>query len=119
VGIPRKYRLTSGRLFGEVYKRGKMLKSPLFVVYYLPIEDGPKIGIVVSKKFGKAVRRNRLKRQIREIVRGHLPHLQDAVVILPRMKVKDVSFQEMKHVLDNMLEQVGRGDSSEVSEYSK
>ncbi len=91
-----------------------MLKSPLFVVYYLPIEHGPKVGIVVSKKFGKAVKRNKLKRQIREIVRGHLPHLKCAVVILPRMRVKEASFHEMKRMLDDMLEQVGGGECSEI-----
>jgi len=114
VGIARRYRLSSGRLFSEVYARGKMLKTPLFVVYYLPIKDGPKVGIVVSKRFGKAVQRNKLKRQIREIVRGHLPHLGDvAVVVLPRMKVKGADFHTMKSVLDEMLEEID-GGASEV-----
>jgi len=112
VGIARRYRLSSGRMFSEVYARGKMLKTPLFVVYYLPIVEGPKVGIVVSKRFGKAVKRNKLKRQIREIVRRHLPHLGDvAVVVLPRIKVTGVSFHDMKSVLDNMLRDIYGGNS--------
>ncbi len=88
-----------------------MLKSSLFVLYYLKnLSDIPKIGIVVSKKFGKAVKRNKIKRQIREIVRGHLPRLSGVVVILPRMKVKDVRFHEMKKVLDKMLSEVEKTD---------
>ena len=91
-----------------------MLKTPLFVVYYLPIENGPRVGIVVSKRFGKAVKRNKLKRQIREIVRGHLPHLGNvAVVVLPRMKVKGATFHQMKRVLDEMLGEI-YGGASEV-----
>ena len=103
MGIARKYRLTSRKLFKLVYEKGKMLKSRLFVVYFMPIDKEPKVAIVVSKRFGKAVRRNKLKRRIREVIRGHLPLLKHAIIVLPRMKAQNVSFWDLKKDLDSLL----------------
>lgn len=110
MGIARKYRLNSRKLFKMVYEEGKVLKSRLFVVYFVPIDKGPKVAIVVSKKFGKAVRRNKLKRRIREIIRRHLPLLSHAVIVLPRMKAKNVSFWDLKKDLDRLLSAIEKWD---------
>lgn len=53
--------------FGQVYKRGRFFVSKFLVLYILRNNTGRnRIGITISKKVGKSVRRNRVKRLIRE-----------------------------------------------------
>ena len=56
---------------------------------------GPRIGLTVPKALGKAVDRNRIKRRLREIVRGALPLLAGLpvdVVLHPKRSVLDADF---------------------------
>lgn len=112
MGIPKKYRLSSKRLFKRIYREGKVVKNHAFVIYCLRYGgDKPQVAIVVSKKFGKAVRRNKIKRRIREIVRGYLPLLSGyGVIILPRLPVIDMDFWQMKEALEPLLDKVVSGD---------
>ncbi len=112
VGIPKKYRLSSKRLFKRIYREGKVVKNQAFVIYCLRYgEDKPQVAIVVSKKFGKAVKRNKIKRRIREIVRGYLPLLSGyGIIILPRLPVVGMDFWQMKEALEPLLDKVVSGD---------
>lgn len=73
--------ITENREFSAVYKKGKNIVGVYLVLYYLKKEDHSKksiervacdefkYGITVSKKIGKAVKRNRAKRLIKESIR--------------------------------------------------
>jgi ribonuclease P protein component len=70
--FPRASRLCSRRLFLEIYERGQRASSQFFAVFGLPgVTDRSRLGITATKKFGHAVARNRIKRQVREIFRNH------------------------------------------------
>ncbi|MFP4225971.1 MAG: ribonuclease P protein component [Desulfobacterales bacterium] len=56
--------------FLSVSKSGKKLQDPYFIlIYQTGRTDRPRLGVTVSKRVGKAVTRNRLKRLIREFFR--------------------------------------------------
>ncbi len=56
--------------FRRIYARGKSAVSPTVVVYCRRNRlDHNRFGFTVSKKLGKAVVRNRVRRRLREIVR--------------------------------------------------
>lgn len=57
--------------FRRVYKSGKSLKNPAFVLCYRPSyqKGGIRIGFSVSKKIGHAVERNLTRRRLREACR--------------------------------------------------
>ena len=56
--------------FHRIYARGKSAVSPCVVIYCRKNRLGTnRFGFTVSKKLGKAVLRNRIRRRLREIVR--------------------------------------------------
>jgi len=60
--------------FQEIIHNKKVIHSPLFSIYkknYPQTYPQVKFGIAVKKSFGNAVERNKIKRQIRNIVDKH------------------------------------------------
>lgn len=67
--LNKKYRLTKNRYFQYIYKKGKKVYSKSLYIVYVPTKISPcKIGVVVSNKVGKAVKRNKVKRRIRAVL---------------------------------------------------
>lgn len=60
--------LKENRNFLRIIKKVDPFKYKGYVVYYEDSDDLFKFGISVSKKLGNAVVRNKIKRQIREII---------------------------------------------------
>ena len=82
------HRLRLPREFAAVYDaKVRESRGPL-TVYALPNELGhPRLGMSVSRKVGNAVRRNRIRRLIREsfrLLRHDLPKGYDLVVVVRR-----------------------------------
>lgn len=70
---PRSHRLLTKRDYDQVFKLGEKQVGRHFVCYTVRKEEpgDNKLGMVVSRKVGKAVVRNRVKRCIRECFRLH------------------------------------------------
>ncbi|MET0344459.1 MAG: ribonuclease P protein component [Polyangiales bacterium] len=71
--------------FRRLRDQGRRVHTRSFVLIIAPAEQSqPRLGITVSRQVGKAVRRNRVKRLVREVFRQHrdlLPPASDLVVI--------------------------------------
>lgn len=78
------YPLKKNHLFSRAYRKGKWVSSSTMVMYVLQgrEKDRTLLGITVSKKRGKAVVRNRVKRLIREAYRYYLPNLKNGKLIV-------------------------------------
>ncbi|UCF35951.1 MAG: ribonuclease P protein component [Acidobacteriota bacterium] len=65
-------RLRKRRQFLEVYERGDKVPAKFFFLYFLR-NDLPfdRLGVTASRRIGKPVVRNRIKRRLREIFRQH------------------------------------------------
>ncbi len=62
--------LTKNKEFHRVYSKGKYAASTTLVVNYINNRlDYTRIGITASKKVGNAVKRNRMRRLIKENIR--------------------------------------------------
>lgn len=95
--LPRHQRLRSNQDFQRVYRVGRSWAHPLLALNVLSRPGEQRVGISVSKKVGKAVQRNLVRRRLRELLRASLPHWKvgfDAVVVA-RASAADASYSEL------------------------
>jgi ribonuclease P protein component len=82
----------------RIYQEGKRVNSKNFITIFSRNQTGiQRLGITVTKKAGNAVKRNRIKRLLREFFRlnkDKLPGSHDIVIIvkneIPLLKYPDV-----------------------------
>ncbi|MGQ9510450.1 MAG: ribonuclease P protein component [Thermaceae bacterium] len=87
-------------------RRGRSGRGQLVVVRWLPRKDGVAVGIVVSKKVGKAVVRNKVRRRIRAILKGlHLPPAD--LVVIAEPKAAEAGFHQLARDLFQALKKSG------------
>lgn len=67
------------------------------------------MGIIISRKYGKAIDRNRAKRRIREICRELLSEMKtgNMVIINPTIEFKDQEYQISKGNIRLLFEEAG------------
>jgi ribonuclease P protein component len=86
--LQRRNRLSRSRDFDAVYRHGRSVSTRFLTLYWFERDESlsdPRLGFAVPKAVGNAVIRNRIKRQLREIVRGRLdrvPQLNDYVLVV-------------------------------------
>lgn len=77
------------------YRTGRRRHGPLAILYFVPNQLGhPRLGITASRKVGKAVARQRLKRRIKEVYRrwdrrDELPAMDLVVHLKPGVGTAD------------------------------
>ena len=70
-------------------------------------ESGPRLGIVVTRKYGSAVERNRIKRKIREAFRKTAHRLPAVdLVIKPNATCKEAPEEEIVQSLEKAVKMV-------------
>lgn len=98
----RHERVRKSKDYSRIYKNGARLYSENFLVLILTNDKGVRrLGITVGKKIGNSVKRNRIKRLLREFFRLHkdsLPAGRDMVITVR----KDVSARSLQEITREM-----------------
>ena len=85
--------------FRRLYATGKSAATGLIVLYCKRNRNGvSQLGVTVGTKVGKAVRRNRVRRRLKEIYRLHESAIRPGfdIVIVARVKSRDATYHQLE-----------------------
>jgi ribonuclease P protein component len=104
--FPRRFRLLKRPDFVTLMGKGRKMRTKHFtVICNESRETGPRLGIVASKKVGNAVKRNRIKRLIREYFRLNRADMSQSVdtVVIARPKIRIERYADIEEELREVL----------------
>jgi len=108
--LNRRYTLKRNKDFRYVYRTGKSVGSKnLVLVYRLRKTPNIKIGFSVSKKVGKSVVRNKIRRRMKEAMRSLLPDTDKKVlmILIARQPIVNASYQKIVSDTAYLLRKAG------------
>lgn len=92
-----------------VYRHGSIIRGKTFQIRYIenPHRVHSRFAVIVSKKVYKsAVKRNRIRRRVYEIIRGELPVMRpniDVVLTVLEKEVLTMPFDQLRDQLRDLL----------------
>ena len=102
--------IKENRDFSRLYRSGSFYSSDCLILYLKNNKSGIKrLGVTVSKKVGKAVIRNRVRRRIKESYR----ELEEKIVsssdfvIVARVKAAECDYKKIKSALIYLFKKAG------------
>lgn len=97
--------IKENRLFRRTYYKGKKQVCGELVLYYLENNLNKNVfGITVSKKLGKAIVRNKIRRRLREIIR-QCDNLKEGyfIVVVARSAAVNADYFSLKKSLEELF----------------
>jgi len=108
--VRRQFRLRDKKRFQQVRRQGRSYKHRLLILVILP-NDLPhsRFGFTASKRIGNAVKRNRVRRLMRESVRLMWDDIAPGwdVVCIARRPIANADFHDVQAACKQMLAQAG------------
>ena len=118
-GNRRRRRLSRSAEFERVYRQGRSKANRYLVLYAFPREEGsdegPRLGLSVSRRVGGAVDRTRVKRVLREAFWQEAERLPDGsdYVVVARPDARELAEREgmqgVRTALSELVDQLPRG----------
>lgn len=112
--------IKENREFSYLYRRGKFYSSDCLIIYIrknrFPFS---RLGITVSKKVGKAVVRNRVRRRIKESYReieGRIPASYDFVIVA-RNSAAEADYKKILSALKYLMKKAGLFDYEKTTDF--
>lgn len=114
----KQYRIRKNEEFSKIVAKKQSIASGNFVLYYNDSkEEYSRIGISVSKKLGKAVVRNKIKRQVRMMVNEVYDYRNNKLdlIIIVRNKYLNNTYKDNRLDLEKLIKKAiikryGQGD---------
>lgn len=108
-------RIRKKKDFLLLYKEGKRYKGKYFNLIYFPNNlSCSRMAVIVSKKIGKAVNRNKIKRWMRELFRKNKALLKEHldILIIPKKEIQEISWTVLRKSYFAALESIWQKNKS-------
>ncbi len=108
--MEKKLKLKSNRDFRKTYDKGKSFANKYLVIFFIKNGlESNRIGVAVTKKLGRSVVRNKVRRRIREAYRlnNHKVRQGYDIVFLSRVGAKEVGYKELESAVLHLLRLAG------------
>ena len=102
--------MKENHLFRRLYAKGKSAAGSCLAVYVRRNgQKNSRLGLTVSTKLGKAVRRNKVRRRVREAYRIHEGQISPGwdIVIVARVKAAFAPYAQIERELLRLLDKLG------------
>lgn len=107
--IKRENRLKKNKHFQFIYKKGNVKQTRFLTVVYLKTYIQPfKVGFSVTKKIGKSVVRNKVKRRLQEcfnLLQNSIDKKYNYVFVV-KPGIENLNFFEIKKEMENCIKKV-------------
>jgi len=106
--FPKSARLRRRHQFHKVKKWGQRRVGALLILEALTSTEGEgRIGLTVTRRFGKAHERNRVKRALREFYRLHrAQYTKLDIHLIPRKRALGASYAQLSEEFTSLLNEV-------------
>ncbi|MDO4594410.1 MAG: ribonuclease P protein component [Tissierellia bacterium] len=103
--MQKELRLRDNKDFKRVYKKAKAYYNRDFTVLIRENNlNHPRFGFSVGKKIGKAVKRNKLKRRLKEIVRLSYYDINNVdMIVIPKVHLAEYDYNRLKKSFEHVL----------------
>lgn len=112
--------LRRARDIEDVFRRGERLRSrELLLIRRFRDEGGLRVAFLTARDVGTAVRRNRLRRQLREACRSIWPRIADRpadVVLMALPPAAESGYGSLRNAIARLLHRAGVLGVSDVAE---
>lgn len=112
MSMKKELRIKKNEEFQKIIHDQKKVSNQSFVVYYQSNQlSHPRYGITTSKKVGNAVTRNRIRRQIKAMIRQNIENKDIDYVIIVRRGFLEKNYlencEELKKIFDKIRRIIG------------
>ncbi len=109
--LSKKYRVKKFKDFNDLFDKGEFKSASSFYIKYIKNnENYSKISVVVPKKIAKlAVTRNRIKRQLSEIIRLKFKEIKPGynILLICKSNVLDMVYGQLDREWDYLIDKSG------------
>lgn len=108
--MERPFRLHRAEDFERLRRTSRSQQHPMMLLSYVPNGlDHNRYGFITSKRLGKAVKRNRVRRLLRETIHLIHPRMQSGfdLVIIARHPLIGQPFSVVQHTVEMLLRRAG------------
>lgn len=110
--IKKEYRIKKSQEIEKIIKKRDSVGNKNFVIYKLKNNEAGhyRIGLSIGKKYGNAVKRNKIKRQIRSIIRNNKNLIMEFdYIIVIKPSASQLVFTQISDELCKLLKKFNQG----------